>query len=146
MMHVYDPRGITVSLCGILIASGFSEDSMVKVTQTTPRFDQLVGVLGDVCRVKQYDRTATVALSLMQSATANDQLSALLARDENLPNGAGVGSFLLQDLQGTTLITAAHAWVRGYPETEFGKKVNARAWEIMLADCQVLVGGNVVSA
>jgi len=143
--HVYDPKSITLSICGALISGGFSEDSIVKVTQGAKRFEKMVGALGDVCRVKQHDRTAMVTISLMQSANANDVLSAILSRDENSPNGAGVGAFVLKDLQGTTLITAAHAWIDGYPESEFGKKVNGRSWEITLADCEILVGGNVAA-
>lgn len=142
-MKVYDPRQVVIDLAGLLIASGFSEDSMIKVTQTSKRFESVVGVDGEVTRARLHDRRAVVVVSVMQSSEANDLLSALLNRDSNSPNGAGVGAFLLKDLNGTTELQGSHAWVTGLPETEFGKKVGSRQWEIEVADMSGVTGGAV---
>lgn len=142
-MKVYDPREIVLSIAGILISSGFAEDSMVKVTQTSKRFESVASVDGEVTRVKLHDRRATVTVSLMQSSDGCDALSALLNRDTNSPNGAGVGAFELKDLNGNTELKGSHAWVTGLPETEFGKKVGSRQWEIEVADMDGVVGGAI---
>jgi len=144
MVKTYDPRGIVISIAGLLIQRGFAEDSMVKVAFTSPRFESKVGVDGEVTRARLHDRRATATLSLMQSSDGNDILSALLRRDTVALPGAGVGSFLMRDLQGTTLVFASAAWVKGIPEVEYGKSVGTRAWEIELADCDATLGGNVV--
>lgn len=140
-MKQYDPKQVVISIAGLLVASGFAEDSMVKVAFTTPRFETKVGVDGEVTRSRMYDRRATVTVSLMQSSQGNDVLSTLLNRDTRGANGAGVGAFLLKDLNGTTLLSGAAAWVKGMPETEFGKSVGTRAWEIEVAELEGVVGG-----
>lgn len=143
-MKTYDPRQLVLSIGGLLIARGFSEESMIKVTQTSPRFESVVGVDGEVTRVRIYDGRATALLSLMQSSEANTMLSNLHLRDINVPNGAGVGAFLVQDLNGDTLVKSPWAWIKGLPETEFGKKVGMRAWEIELANNDTtIVGGSL---
>ena len=142
-MKVYSPKLVVINIAGLLIDKGFAEDAMIKITQDAPRFEDVVGVDGEVTRVQQYDQRALVTLSLMQSSSANDLLSTLLTRDQNTPNGAGVGAFLLKDLQGTTLARAPACWVKGLPETELGKKVGSRAWEIRVANIDLFVGGNV---
>jgi hypothetical protein len=142
-MKVFSPKLVVINLAGLLIDKGFAEDSLIKVTYDAPRFEDVVGVDGEVTRVQQYDQRALVTLSLMQSSDANDLMSALLIRDQNTPNGGGVGAFLLKDLQGTTLVRSPTAWVKGFPETEFAKKVTSRNWEIRLANAVPFVGGNV---
>jgi hypothetical protein len=77
----------------------------------------------------------------MQSSASNATLSALLNRDSRGANGAGVGAFLVKDLNGTTLFSAAAAWVKGFPEQEFGKSVGSRSWEIECATLEGIMGG-----
>ncbi len=137
----YNPKAIAIIVCGIPIDSGFAEDSMVKLTWDNPKFDDVSGVDGEVTRVRSYDGRALMTLNLMQSSSCNDLLSNLHSRDLVAPGGAGAGAILVQDLQGTTLITAATGWIKGPPETEFGKKPGPRAWEIRMANVKYLVGG-----
>jgi hypothetical protein len=143
--RVYDPKQIVLSVAGLLISSGFSEDSMVKCARTAPSYEGVVGADGEYTRVRQYDDSALVTISLMQSSEGNDILSALHSADRAAPNGAGIGAFLLKDLNGNTLVQASKCWVKGSPEQEYGKKVNMRAWEIMLADAEIFVGGNTLA-
>lgn len=135
-VKTYDPKNFVASMAGLRL-EGFSEDSMVKITFTSPTFESVVGADGQVTRVRIHDSRATVAVSVMQSSDANRVLSTLLKRDKNSPNGAGIGTFVATDLNGGQLVHAQSAWVKGYPEQEFGKKVNARVWEIELADATV---------
>lgn len=146
MIKVYDPKRITMSLAGLLINKGFAEDAMIKVVRTSVTFESQAGVDGEVTRNKLYDKRGEVTVSLMSSSEANDQLSALHNRDENSPNGAGVGAFQLKDLNGTTLISGTSAWIKGWPEQEFGKKASVRAWIIEVADLRGTIGGNIVAA
>lgn len=140
----YNPKLIAIIVCGIPIDEGFAEDSMVKVVWDNPKFDDVVGVDGQVTRVRSFDGRAVMTLNLMQSSKGNDLLSVLHNRDLAAPGGAGVGATLVQDLNGTTLINSASSWVKGPPETEFGKKPGPRAWEIRLANARYHIGGAVV--
>jgi len=144
-MKVYNPKSIVINLAGLLIDRGFSEDSMIKIASDSAKFEDVVGVDGEVTRVQQHDGRATITISLMQSSEMNDVLSALLLRDTNTPNGAGVGAFLMKDLQGTTLERGSAAWVKGFPERENGKKVGSRTWEIRVANLTSFLGGNVTT-
>lgn len=139
----YDPAKITISVCNRPITGGFATDEKVKVAFDGPHFDDDAGVDGEVVRSKTHDRRGTVTISLMQTSDANDILSGLLAADYLVPGGAGVGAFMLKDLEGRTIIKAAAAWVKGLPESAFAKKAGVRAWEIRLANVEATLGGNL---
>lgn len=144
MVRVYDPKQIVISLAGLLISSGFAENNMVKITREEPVFSKKGGVDGEQTRVRSHNNSGLVTVTLMQSSEGNDIFSELLERDKAAPNGAGIGAFLLKDLNGTTLVRASKAWVKGYPETSFEKSVSERPWEIELADIDQFVGGNIL--
>lgn len=135
-LNTYDPKQVVVTLNGMRL-QGFSEDSMVKVTFTSPVFETVAGADGKTTRVRIHDDRAVVTVSLMQSSDGNKILSSMLNRDKATPNGAGVGTLMIADLSGQVLIHSDTAWIKGRPEMEFGKKVNARSWEIEASDVTI---------
>lgn len=142
-LRVYDPDQIFVSLAGIP-CSGYADDEFVRVEREGPAFDDVVGTDGEVTRSKTNDNRATVTIKLMQSSPTNDLFSALHNLDKNTPGGAGVGPFILKDLQGTTLIMAEKSWIRKEPDGSWGRTATEREWIIRVASLTSFHGGNIL--
>jgi hypothetical protein len=139
---IYDSKEVSVIFAGILIDSGFAEDTFVAIEQASDDFETVVGCDGEVTRSKTNDHRATVTVTLMQSSTLNTALSVLNNIDRKAKNGAGVGPLLIKDRNGTSLYAASKAWVKRPPNAEFGKTAKERAWMIECADLERLDGGN----
>lgn len=140
----WDFSQVAMSLGPIDISSigGFAEGSVIKYTHDDVFFGVKKGADGSSTRFRNPANVAKLTFTLQQSSPANDLLSARLQSDHNTPGGAGIGAFLLKDLGGTTLISAAHAFIEGPPAAEFGVEVNDREWTIVLMDSTPFFGGN----
>lgn len=137
----YDPGQIVVVFDGNPI-SGFADGVMVKASRKVDTFSTNVGTQGDVARVRSQDKTGEVVITLQQIAATNDYLSSVLALDEKF--GLSPGALSIEDLNGTTLCSAAIAWLRKPADTEFGKDLATREWTFECAELKMLVGGSLV--
>lgn len=137
----YTPDKFTVSFKGVNI-TGFQDGTFIEVERDEDGFTKHVGALGDVTRVRNLNRAGKVTITLIQAAPTNDQLSAIASSDEQF--GDGVGALLIKDLNGTTRVSSAEAWIQKWPKVERGKESLSVVWVI---ECAVLtmsnVGGNV---
>lgn len=138
----YNINDVSQNLAGIMIDSGFGEDTVVKVTKDSDDFGDKVGADGEVTRYNMNDERVTIEFTLMQSSDVNAQLSALNILDKNAPGGAGVGPYFLKDNNGTTLLLCTQAWIAKPPDMEFGKEVKERVWKIRGIVGVRLDGGN----
>lgn len=138
----YDPREISIDIAGLAIDSGFADGEFAKLEFLSGQFVSKVSADGEVIRVKVHDARAKFTLTLMQSSKHNARLSALATLDRAAPNGAGVGPFGLRDRGGTTALAGAKCWVSKRPDVSFGKEATDRVWEIEIADCDGVIGGN----
>lgn len=141
-MKTYDSDKVTVSINGIPITEPVSEGNFVEVAYDTPQFTDVVSLDGTVTRSKTNDKRATVTIRVMQSSNMNDLLSALLEVDQLAPGGAGVGTLLITDTAGTTLLSASEAWISEYPQINFGREGQERAWVVRCAKLGSFIGGN----
>lgn len=139
---VYDPEKVSIIICGIPISGGYADGSFIEIEQDSNDFNDVVGTDGEVTRSKSNDRRATIRVRLMQSASANNALSALNALDKKAGNGAGVGPSMIRDKQGTTLFAASKSWIAKPPAVTFDRTATERVWEIRCADLERLDGGN----
>lgn len=140
--HVYDPNQIAIVVCGIPIEGGYADGAFVEIEQDSDDFVDVVGTDGDVTRSKTNDRRGTCTLSLMSSSNSNLLLSVLNNLDRSKDNGAGVGPFLVTDLQGTTLFEGEKSWIAKPPNAGFDKTATTRAWKIRIAHLVRVDGGN----
>lgn len=139
MVLTYDPNEISV-IVGGKIMSGFADGTFVKFMRNEQAFNLKVGVDGIGTRAKTNNKSGKLEITLMQSSPSNDDLTAFTLADEL--NNQGVVPILLKDSNGTTLISAATAWVQKFPDTEFAKEVTTRVWTIETDSANVFVGGN----
>lgn len=138
-VKTYDPNQVSVIVGGKII-SGFADGSYINVERNEQMFNLKVGVDGEGTRAKSNNKSGKITLTLMQSSSSNDDLSAFAAADE-LSNSGAV-PVLVKDGSGTTLIAAATAWIQKYSNAEFGKEVLTRQWVLETDELIMLVGGN----
>jgi hypothetical protein len=137
----YDPDEVVIYFNGVLI-QGFADGSFIEVEQMSPAFASVVGTDGEVARSKSNDRRVKVTVKLLQTSSSNAALSAIHLNDLNAPNGAGVGTFLMQDLQGGTIAKGDQAWINLIPKGEMDRTAKSREWEFEIANGVRVEGGN----
>lgn len=140
-LREYDPSEIAMSFAKIPI-SGYADGEFVTVEPASDDWSDVVGTDGEVTRARTNDRRATVTFKLMASSDTNLLLSQLRNADLLAPNGAGVGALQINDLQGTTELSCAEAWIMAMPQTAYDRKVGQREWKIRCAVLEGVVGGN----
>lgn len=141
-MKTYDPKKFDIVYAGIHLNEGVADGTFVVYSSTTPAFSSKAGTDGEVTRSRQHDRRSTVRLTLMQTSEVNDRLSTALAADMAAQNGLGVGSFLIRDRSGTTLIEASRAWIMDDPDLNLEQTASTREWVFELADTSAFHGSN----
>jgi hypothetical protein len=142
----YDADQIRISIAGVAVAqgagvSGFADGEFLSIG-FKPQFTMVKGTDGSATRSKTNDRECEIKIILMQSNSLNAALSALLFADVSTPNGTGIGSFIVEDLQGTTLISVPTAWISAPAEVSYDRGAKARSWPISGLWDVLVLGGN----
>lgn len=140
----YDPDQVIVYFAGQRL-TGFADGEFVTAAQKSDGFSDVIGTDGtDVSRSKSNDRRTTVTVKLMQTSSSNDFLSTIHQTDLDAPNGAGIGTFLIQDMGGTTLVHDSSAWIMKFADESKDRTSKANEWTFTLPRPTRVVGGNVV--
>jgi hypothetical protein len=137
----YDPDQVVIDFGGVRLL-GYADGEYITVEQMADAFSSVVGSDGEVARSKSNDRRAKVTVKLIQTSLSNAYLSGLLLADLDAPNGAGVAPFLMQDLQGTTLVSGSQCWITKYPDNSMDRTAKAREWVFEIANATRVEGGN----
>ena len=142
-MKVYDSKEVTVIAVAIPLTDGLA-DNFVEVAPKGAAYDTEIGTDGEVTRFSTNEKRVDIKITLKRSSSHNAQLAAVHAVDRSTTGGAGIGGFLLQDNQGSTLIACAHAWIKQLPTWQMGKAVGDVTWELegVLEAPAALPGGN----
>jgi len=95
--YTYDLAAVNLSISSIEISAGGGAAGFIEITM--PRqFGSTSGVNGDTCSYRMGDNIAPFRLTLLDPSIENESLIALFSSDLDADNGAGVGAFLLEDL------------------------------------------------
>src|SRR3954471_4025451 len=103
MVTTFDFKAVSAVFAGIILG-GFADGTGIQVTQNEDSFKLTVGADGEAVRAKSNNRSGRVKISLLQGSAANDLLSALHALDVNTSNGDGIGTLIIKDNSGRTLV------------------------------------------
>jgi hypothetical protein len=139
----YDPKKNIAVLAGITLNLGIAPDTFLEFEFDEDAFTKQVGAGGEVTRVVSRNKGASCKVTLMASSQVNDALSALYNSDRLLGNG--IGEFMLKEVNGTTLIHAAEAWVKRLPNVDRAKDAGTVQWEIDIASAEGIVGGLITN-
>jgi hypothetical protein len=143
----YDPDQYVMLFAGVAISqgagqSGYADGEWFSSKVMAPSFTDVVGVGGVVVRTKVNDHRVDMFLNLLQTCELNAYLSGLVAADEGAPNGAGIGSFALYDLAGTTQIVCPNTWIVQPADLTLDKTAKDRKWNIRGVRSVYIIGGN----
>lgn len=120
--------------------SGLGENTWVKITPAGPSFKTRIGADGAVARARTNNRLLNIEITLLQVSSSNDYFSSLHTSDINLPNGAGVGSFILKALGGTTSIECSKCWIETPAEVIRSSGIEEAVWKLTAIYDIFLVG------
>lgn len=137
----YD-AGLVVITFGPHVVTGYNDGSFVKASRDEDTFTKRVGADGFGTRVRMRNKGGSVELTLEQTSPSNDFLAATLAADELL--GTGVMPLVVKDLNGTTVVAAAEAWIRKSADVEEGKDATSRTWILDTCVLDLFAGGNAL--
>lgn len=125
-----------VPIFGGVHLTGYPEGTFISIQPSEDTYTEVVGADGLVSRAKTNNKTATATITLQQTSTSNDFLSAIHSAGTVLP-------FLLKDLNGTTAIFSAAGWIKRVATVEGARDITNREWTLFLTNCETFVGGNV---
>jgi len=135
----YNPKAVHVTFAGHFI-DGWSDGAMIAISKAADDYSSKVGVDGKVARTKMHNKSGTVTISLMQTSLSNDRLSEIRRNDYALPNGGGVGSLTIQNIEGTDVHTAQNAWIQSAPDLSFESEAGTREWVIAFDSLESVYG------
>lgn len=139
----YSPRQVTILIASALIDGGFGEDEFLSIEKQEDDTVDVVGVDGSVAVSSVHDDRATATLTLLQTADANDVLSALRDAGRATPIGVGIGPFYVADRLGRAVHRARHCWIQKPPTVTYARGVGERVWTVRLANLVTFNGGNI---
>jgi hypothetical protein len=124
-------------------ASGLADGVFFKGSAEKPSFTVVEGTDGTVARSKTNSRLYHVEFHVLQTnSVTNGFLSSMLTADENNPNGAGIGSFVAQDLNGTSYLKMVKCWLEKWPDAELDRTAKERVWLFTGVRTKYIQGGN----
>lgn len=125
---------------GPVVMGGYGEDGGVSVEHDENDYEYTPNADGGGTRSANSQNSATITITLSQSAQANDLLSAI--RAAGLLTGADVLPLLIRDANGTSLHAATSCWIQKPPTAEYNKAVSGREWVLRTDDLASFFGSN----
>jgi hypothetical protein len=140
-LGLHDLAAVTAVVLGIPIEEGRAPDNFLEIDPQA-QFETVQSADGLVIRCKTRNRVTPVMLNILQGSAESAKLWALHAADEANPGGAGVGPFLVEDANGSTLITGT-CWIKKAPKRTFGNVQKFETWELELnaSPTTIVLGG-----
>lgn len=141
-LQVYDPSQVAIIFGGVIV-TGFGDGSFITVERNADTWMLRVGTDGVATRSKSNNKSGRITIVVNQGAAVCDRLSALQVADEQA--NSGVVPFMLRDATGTTLCSAAQAWLVKPPSVEFAREAGDRTYVFETNNLDVFAGGNTAA-
>jgi len=132
----YDPKDVKLTFFFTPI-TGFASGSFITVKRNKSTWTTVVGVSGEVTRIKSTDYSGTIEFSLEQAADSNKELSLMRYVDELLHMGIGP----VEVTDGKSVYVSAQAWLDGAPQADFAADAGTRKWKLHCATLDMFEGG-----
>lgn len=141
----YNIKDTTTSCLGITIQDGIDNEPFLDF-QFPDDWEYEESADGLVVRCATNATLVTCTMNLKQSSRENEGLSRARSADHGLKGGAGVGTFLFKDNNGTTLIAAPRCWIHKPPNWAVARKIGTASWDLRLQidPKTLLLGGHSV--
>jgi hypothetical protein len=124
------------------VISGYSEDSIVNIEWTSPRYTLYTGADNTGTRIFNASNSATITVALQQTSASNDVLSSLFNNDPR--NIDGLFSVQVKDSSGRSIYFSDDAYIGTRPNAAFSNSMTHRDWVIQAFNLDGYAGGNAV--
>lgn len=122
--------------------TGWGDGATITIEPLGGEITTTVGIDNEMCRSMSTLTRFRITLPAAQYSKTNDKLSGAYNADR-LSRGAGAMPFSIQDLNGSTKVVAAAAWVTNMPSAGFGREATEnRDWIIETGPATGNIGGN----
>lgn len=118
MVRTYNPKAITQSM-GHHTVQNVAEDTFVSIEAHGDGVTKVVGADGEVGRSIDPDKTYTVTITVMQTSPTLDWAQNMYDRDQ--ATGDGLFPYLMKNLKGGEIFSAADCWIESVPSREYAK-------------------------
>lgn len=137
---LYSPKDVTVLLGVFYKLDGYASDTFISIRKDVKPFDAMKSMDGEQARIYRKDEGYTVELTLAQSSSANNILSAIY----NVDVATQMGKFplFIKDQKGSTTFFAGTAWIEDIPDAVFGADLTTRTWVLGTSEAALNIGGN----
>jgi hypothetical protein len=136
-VYTYDPSQVKLMIAGV-DAVGWDT---ISIKKSSPTYRLVKGINGKHTRIQDYDTSATIVLSVMQTSPTNDILSRVHELD--VTNGTGRLEITLKDYSGDSEFSSVEAFIESYPEAKFSDSIQFNVWTIICQSTDgYVVGGN----
>lgn len=139
-LATYDPSKVNLYLAGIYQTTGFSPNSVIKISRNSNYFETFTGGVGSVERMKNTDTTYTIEISLSQTSPSNTVLNALATLDYT--TGSLIFPIFAKDSSGESIFLSGSCWVERPAEAVFKKDIEERTWVIKCHEMIFGLAGN----
>lgn len=140
-VQTYSPKDVILTIGGYQLTGWQS----VNISRSVKGFAVIRGIRGKNTRVPNVDTSATITISLLQTAQGNDVLSQIHGLD--LEKGTARIALTLKDRSGLSVFSSNEAFITGYPTATFSDRFEYRNWELFCQATQsYVVGGNARGA
>lgn len=140
-LKVYDPSEVLVQF-GAITVEGYADGTFVVIEDDEDAYSMQVGTDGEAVRSKSNNRGATITITLLQSSSSNDLLSAQHNLDRLSSGGKGIAPLLIKDNNGLAIYTAETAWIQKRPSAEFAREATSREWVLRTNNLIPIDAGN----
>jgi hypothetical protein len=103
---------------GKIKAEGFADDDAVEIDEVAQLYEDTAGVDGEVTRIKNKDRRATMVVRLAATSPTNAELSIMRELDKA---GRGILPFTVKG-SGTSVYSGAKCWISKSPKIVMGRQ------------------------
>lgn len=136
----YSPGEVLLNIAALHQVTGFSPDSIIRITKDEPYFKTFKGASGKVERMTVPDNTYTLEITLSQTSPSNSVLNALATLDHI----SGIAQFPIfaKDSSGQSLFLSGTCWVETPAEASYGTDIVERVWTIKCAEMVFGIAGN----
>lgn len=142
MAETYDPKKVHINFGGTSIKKGIADGTFVSVTRTAPTRSTRAGSDGGVTIQVNPDRSATIEVTYLASSKTNDILEDFRLKEDADPAVYEVGTLMIEDQNGKSLIVDENAFITGPPAVSFSTGEETRVWTWMCPDVTINARGN----
>lgn len=137
-MSTFDPKLVNANF-GPVIFGDYAKGTFIKVATDGDAFTTERGADGKTERINNNNNLLTVEITLKQTSTLNDALSAIHQADK-LTNG-GVFPFAMKDGNNNSLVLIPKCYIKKMPDFVGADSLQPRTW-VLEGDGTMFVGGN----